>query len=94
MAARAKMIASARPLVLNEGRRTELVRRFRSASLADELYGSELISSSGLTRLIHDFHPAINTDHNRWLEYSTPRYQSSSFDWLRHNVLFFSQYRD
>jgi len=53
-----------------------------------------LVSPSGLTRLIQDFRPAINTDHNRWLEYSTPRYQPSSFDWFSHNLRLFSRYRD
>ncbi|MGD0499569.1 MAG: hypothetical protein ABSC23_14155 [Bryobacteraceae bacterium] len=88
------MVASAQPLALNEARRPELARRFRSAPLVDELYGSALVSPSGLTRLINDFHPAINTDHNRRLEYSTPPYQSSSFDWLRHNTRLFSQYQN
>ena len=45
-----EMIASARPLVLEEARRPDLVRRFRSASLVDELYASALVSPSGLTR--------------------------------------------
>jgi len=88
------MVASAHPLVLDEVRRPELARRFRSARLVDELYGSVVVSPSGLTRLISDFHPAINTDHNRWLEYSTPPYQSSSFDWLHHNNRLLSQYRN
>jgi spermidine synthase len=88
------MVASAHPLVLDEARRPELARRFRSAPLVDELYESRLISTDGLTRLVHDFHPVINTDHNRWLEYSTPHYQSSNFDWLRHNSRLLSQYRN
>ena len=88
------MVASARPLVMDEARRPELARRFRSAPLVDELYQSVLVSPGGLTRLIADFHPAINTDHNRWLEYATPPYQASSFDWLRYNARLFSQYRN
>jgi spermidine synthase len=87
------MVASNRPLVLDEALRPELDRRFRSASLADELYGSELVSPDGLSRLMNDFHPVINTDNNRWLEYSTPRYQSSAFDWFQHNVQAFSRYK-
>jgi spermidine synthase len=87
------MVASARPLVLNEARRSELAQRFRCAPLVDKLYGSVLVSPSGLTRLINDFHPVTNTDHNRRLEYLTPPYQSSSFDWLHHNGQLFSQYR-
>jgi spermidine synthase len=87
------MVASAYPLVLDEAQRPELARRFRSTALVDELYGSVLVSPVGLTRLLRDLHPVINTDHNRWLEYATPRYQSSSFDWLLYNFRLFSQYR-
>ena len=92
--AQGMMVASDRPLVLNPDRRSELAGRFRSAPLVDELYRSVLVSPSGLNRLIQDLHPGVNTDHSRWLEYSTPRYQSSSFDWLSHNIRFLSQYRN
>jgi hypothetical protein len=30
--------------------------------------------------------PVINTDHNRWIEYSTPRYNASAEDWPKRNV--------
>jgi hypothetical protein len=53
-----------------------------------------LVSPSGLARLVNDFRPAINTDHNRRLEYSTPLYQSSDFNWLHHNLQLFSQYQN
>jgi spermidine synthase len=86
------MVASAQPLVLDESRRPELTRRYRSAPLVDELYRSVLVSPGGLAWLLKDFHPVINTDHNRWLEYSTPRYQSSSFDWWRYNERILSRY--
>ncbi|SPE24275.1 conserved membrane hypothetical protein [Candidatus Sulfopaludibacter sp. SbA3] len=86
------MVASTRPLVLNEARRSELAQRFGSAPLVDELYKSMLVSPNGMTRLVREFQPVINTDHNRWLEYSTPRYQSSSFDWLRYNRHILLQY--
>ena len=88
------IVACAHPLAVDEARRPELARHFRSAAVVDELYGSVLVAPNNLTRLVKDFHAPINTDHNRWLEYSTPRYQSSSFDWLSHNVRLFSQYRN
>jgi spermidine synthase len=88
------IVASAHPLVLDEARRPELGQRFQSDRLVDELYTSVLVSPAGLPRLLGDFHPVINTDHNRRLEYATPRYQSSSFDWLGHNSRLFSQYRN
>jgi spermidine synthase len=88
------MIASARPLILGEGRRQELDRRFGSARMVDELYGAVLVSPDGINHVIRDFHPVINTDHNRRLEYLTPRYQASGFDWLTYNVRLFHQYRN
>jgi spermidine synthase len=30
--------------------------------------------------------PVINTDHNRWIEYSTPRYNASTADWRTANL--------
>ena len=88
------MVASAHPLVLDETRRADLDRRFQSTRLVDEIYSSLLVSPAGLTRLIDDFHPVINTDHNRWLEYATPRYQASGFDWWRYNAGLFAKYRN
>lgn len=87
------MVASAHPLVLDAARRAELERRYRSASLVDELYASVLVTPDGVARVVNDFRPVINTDHNRWLEYTTPRYQSSSFDWLSYNRRLFAKYR-
>ncbi|MGB7761469.1 MAG: hypothetical protein WBL61_16685 [Bryobacteraceae bacterium] len=88
------MVASDHPLVLDEKRRPELDRCFRSASLVDELYGSVLVAPNNLNRLVNEFHAVINTDHNRWLEYATPRYQSSSLDWFSHNSRMLSRYRN
>ena len=88
------MVASYYPLVLDEKRRPELDRCFRSASLVDELYGSVLVAPNNLNRLVNEFHAVINTDHNRWLEYATPRYQSSSLDWFSHNSRMLSRYRN
>ena len=88
------IVASSHPLEVDQARRPELDRRYRSARLVDELYASQLVSPSGLTRLVNDFQPVINTDHNRWLEYSTPRYQSSSVDWIGHNSRLFAKYRN
>jgi spermidine synthase len=88
------LVASGPPLVRDEGRRPDLDRRFRSDRLVDELYGAMLVSPDGVNRLVHELHPPINTDHNRWLEYATPHYQSSSFDWFTSNRRFLSQYRD
>ena len=61
--------------------------------LVDELSASLLLPADGVARLSRALNPRINTDHNRWIEYATPRYQSSSFDWVSLNLKFLSHYR-
>ncbi len=50
-------------------------------------------SGEAVERLLRDVRPRINTDHNRWIEYATPRYQSSGYDWQTHNLRFLARYR-
>ena len=91
------LVASNRPLV----RRETATGHFQLSGLSpegarklvDELDAARLVSPDGVTALIRDVHPRVNTDHNRWLEYTTPRYQSSSFDWVRYNLAFLAKYK-
>lgn len=91
------LIASNHPMQLNP----VMVERIQAAAsspagagrIVNQLLESELLSPAALSRLVRDLKPVINTDHNRWIEYSTPRYQSSGFDWLTSNVQFLSKYR-
>jgi hypothetical protein len=55
------------------------------AGLTDEFQQALILSAKGVDHLTAVLHPVINTDHNRWIEYATPRYQCSSFDWMSQN---------
>ncbi len=88
------LVASERPLVVEPGRNAALGERLRgvdhvSAERADELIQglsrARLLGPEGAERLIRILHPPHNTDHNRWIEYSTPTYYASDYDWWKHN---------
>ena len=49
------------------------------------------MSAEGVDAMIRELKPAINTDHNRWIEYATPRYNVSSHDWRTDNLAFFAR---
>lgn len=91
------LVAANHPLMKTE----KTIEHFRSTGLSsedanrlvDELDRARLVSSEGVEALIRDVHPQINTDHNRWLEYATPRYQSSSFDWTTYNRAYLAKYK-
>jgi spermidine synthase len=55
------------------------------ADMADRFQRALLLSPEAVDRLVAELHPIINTDHNRWIEYMTPRYQASTFDWMAQN---------
>jgi spermidine synthase len=49
------------------------------------IISSQLLDTSAVTHLAHTGSPIINTDWNRWIEFSTPRYNLSEVDWLTLN---------
>jgi spermidine synthase len=54
-----------------------------------EVLASRLLDTSAVTRLAATRLPIINTDWNRWIEFSTPRYNLTETDWMsinRHNL--------
>jgi hypothetical protein len=61
----------------------------RASQIIDEITHSELLGSAGVEDLIARQKPVINTDHNRYIEYDTPRYSSSERDWQAYNIAFF-----
>jgi len=91
------MIASEQPLELNP----HTTERFLATGLSPEdtrrlvasLRGARLVRPDRVDALIREIHAPINTDHNRWIEYATPRYQSSSFDWMTDNLKVLAKYR-
>jgi len=63
-----------------------------SAKLVAKLAAAQLLDAGGIERLVRDQQPPINTDQNRWIEYATPHYQASGYDWLGHNLQLLRQY--
>jgi spermidine synthase len=51
----------------------------------DAIIASQLLDTNAVTRLAQTRSPIINTDWNRWIEFSTPRYNLSEVDWLTLN---------
>jgi spermidine synthase len=51
----------------------------------DAIIASQLLDTNAVTRLAETRSPIINTDWNRWIEFSTPRYNLSEVDWLTLN---------
>ena len=49
------------------------------------------MSAEGVDAMLRELTPVINTDHNRWIEYATPRYNVSLYDWRRDNLAFFAR---
>ena len=93
------LIAANRPIVQSAARNAILASRFskrygpeHAARLVDQLSHSEILSQAGAEALIRALNPIINTDHNRFIEYSTPARVSSERDWVPYNLAFFARW--
>ena len=93
------LIAANRPIVQRTERNELLASRFtkrygaeHARRLVDEMSRSQILSPAGANALIAALHPIINTDHNRFIEYSTPARVSSERDWVAYNLAFFKQW--
>jgi spermidine synthase len=51
----------------------------------NDIVSSELLDTNAVRHLAETRSPIINTDWNRWIEFSTPRYNLSEVDWLTLN---------
>lgn len=60
------------------------------AELLRQVAQSRLLAPATLDALMLD-HQIINTDHNRWIEYATPRYNANDFDWRSVNLAYLRQ---
>jgi len=89
------MIATNHPQVLTDSRRAYMQQRLRlltgvpESALTDlqqQIFDSRILDPAGVDRLLKTGHPAINTDHNRWLEYATPRYNWTDHVWEDSNL--------
>jgi spermidine synthase len=93
------LIAANRPIVQSAERNALLAARFskrygpeHAQRLVGDIAHSEILSPAGAEALIGALHPIINTDHNRFIEYSTPARVSSERDWVSYNLAFFKQW--
>jgi spermidine synthase len=91
------IIAGNRPLAAGPERMAYLAKRLgdcpdippaRQSRIMDEIPRAELLSAEGVDEMLAYNRPVINTDHNRYIEYDTPRYSSSSRDWRAFNIAF------
>lgn len=91
------IVASSEPQASNPEREKLLTDRMgvlvkaapsEQARIARDMFHSRIMSPALVDRMIRAAPPVVNTDHNRWLEYSTPRYNASSIDWVPRNLAF------
>jgi len=89
------LMAANQPISVTPERIALLETRFRESnyfaadqahSVVEKLSGGELLSQAAADRMIRERRPVINTDHNRHIEYATPRYASSELDWRAYNL--------
>jgi spermidine synthase len=93
------LVATGRPQMLTPERRAYMEERLRSlagvppdaqSELLKQCFDSRLLAPDAVDRLVRSEPFVINTDHNRWIEYATPRYNwldddgsARNFAWLR-----------
>ena len=90
------MVATTHLQELTEARRVYLSRRLRSLSnipesdrsnLEARVFDSQVLSPAAVDRLLGQRQYLLNTDHNRWIEYATPRYNWTDDDGGAANIL-------
>lgn len=96
------IIATKGPQVITEQRMHDIAQKLAAADatlptspeeFVADVARSQIASPGDVDRLIEEQRPVINTDHNRWIEYATPRYNASSEDWRRKNLEYFASLR-
>jgi spermidine synthase len=85
------IIATDHPQELTPARRAYLVARLGDEDTIARVSEARLLDPEGVDAMIGELDPVINTDHNRWIEYATPRYNASSHDWRTENLEFFAR---
>jgi spermidine synthase len=99
----AMVVATAEPQIPREGREQELTARMgtlvhRDAGelerIAREMFRSRVIGPEAIDRLLASRSSVINTDHNRWIEYATPRWNWSEIDWVPRNLAYLREFEN
>jgi spermidine synthase len=86
------IVASDRPQELETGRKGYLASRLDRGEERTRIEGARVMRTEAVDAMIHQLRPVINTDHNRWIEYATPRYNVGSYDWRTDNLAFFTRF--
>ena len=85
------IVASDRPQEPEPGREAYLASRLDDAGALARILRARLLSAAAVDAMVREQKPVINTDHNRWIEYATPRYNASAHDWRTDNLAFFAR---
>ena len=85
------IVASDRPQAVEAGRKAYLASRLGRAWENDGMLRARLLSVEEVDVMVRELKPVINTDHNRWIEYATPRYNVSFHGWRVTNLAFFAR---
>src|SRR6185312_7150295 len=97
----AMIVASMEPQIAPPDRRELLEQRMkllipaaagRQTEIARDILESKITSTEAVDRMLAVVPAVINTDHNRWLEYATPKYNASSVAWEPRNLTFLSSF--
>ena len=89
------LVATDHPQVLTSERRAFLENQLRAFEnvpenkqefLRTQVFDSRILSPEGVDRLVSKASITVNTDHNRWIEYATPRYNWTDQDWTATNL--------
>jgi spermidine synthase len=83
------IVATDRPQEIPPGRKAYFATRLGGDTTADRIEGARLMDVTAVDAMLRELHPVINSDHNRWIEYATPRYNVSPHDWVADNLAFF-----
>lgn len=93
----AMLVASLEPQIPVQDRRELVEERMKSLigrdpeqqkKITREILESRATSPAGVDHMLARMPLIVNTDHNRWLEYATPRYNACGIDWASRNILF------
>lgn len=89
------IVATAEPQRLDPERRAYLTEKLRTLEgvpaaerdrLPKAMFDSQVLGPDDVDRLVAGANAVINSDHSRWLEYATPRYNWMDVDWMGKNL--------
>ena len=84
-------VATDHPQEITPERTAYLDGRLGDPEAVAQVATDRLMSPAAVDGMIAELHPVINTDHNRWIEYATPRYNGTSHDWKAENLAYFAR---